>query len=527
MYRTKAACAAVAALVALAVSSCAADPGPPPLVQQEELAEHDAANNPAPERKERTQIQVGAEPLRDGLNPHLLADDTSTVQAIADLTLPSAFVGGVRDPNLLRGATVRATSPGAMTVRYVIAPEAQWSDGTPITGADFAYLWRGMSSTPGAIAPAGYRAISNVRVSGPAGKTVDVDFSAPVHDWRALFNHLLPAHLLAPDASDFATAASDTLPASAGRFMVNSVDRGRGTIVLNRNDRFWGADPARVDILTVNAARSTTQIADRLRAGQLAFVDTVPEETTKDVFDLIPGIDVRSVDGPRTLGVTLSATSPLLGDRAAREELRSLIDVPLVARLAAGRSSELLVAQHEPPALPDPVVLPQRVTESRPLRVAADAADPAASAAARSLVDLLEQRGVSARVVSTDTASILSQGLPSGTVDVMVHWDPGAGSAAELASRVQCPAGEYRAGNLSGICYPQLNALSADILAGRVSGDAARAGVDTALEAEAVWVPLLHERRVQARGGGIVAEEPDLTAAAAWQVDESQEQGEQ
>ncbi|WP_235933459.1 ABC transporter family substrate-binding protein [Corynebacterium qintianiae] len=512
--------------------SCAARPGPPPLVQQEEIEQLDPAATPttsaqAPARKSRTQIQVGAEPLRAGLNPHLLSDDTSLVQSIAELALPSAYDDGVRDPSVIEGATVLATSPDAMTVRYVIRPEAQWSDGTPLTGADFVYLWRGMSTTPGVIGPAAYQAISAVRVTGPAGKTVDVDFSERIRDWQGLFSALLPSHLLAADASDFASAAGETLPASAGRFMVQSVDRGRGTITLNRNDRFWGADPARVDVLTVNAVRGTTQIADQLRSQQLGFVDTIPDETTRDVFDLIPETQVRPVDGPRTLGVTLSTTSPLLRDIDAREELRSLIDVPLIARLAAGRSSELAVAEHTPVTGQAPALLQQRVTESRPLRVAADPADPESAAAARSLVDLLEQRGVSARVVSTDMQSIVSTGLPSGAVDAVVHWDTGADSSNELASRIMCPHDDYRAGNLSGLCGPETEALAHDILAGRARGGEARGTVDNALRGAAVWVPLMHERRILALGTGIVGPDADvmnwesgLSTAASWRVGE-------
>ncbi|WP_040422956.1 ABC transporter family substrate-binding protein [Corynebacterium lipophiloflavum] len=519
-----------AALLTLALQACAADPGPPPLVQQEELDRLDPTTTSAAEaaRPERSEIRVGAQPLRGGLNPHLLSDDTSVVQSIADLTLPSAYLNGEPNRDVVLGAAVRPTSPAAMTVRYVINPEAQWSDGTPLTGADFTYLWRGMSTTAGAIDPAGYLAVSNVRVSGPAGKTVDVDFSTRVEDWQSLFNYLLPSHLLAADASDFATAAHDGLPASGGRFMLQSVDRGRGTITLNRNDRFWGDNPARVDVLTINAVRDTTQIADQLRSGQLGFVDTIPQETTREVFGLIPGTETRLVDGPRTLGLTLSTTSPLLSSEDARKELRSLVDVPLLARLAAGRSSELAVADHRPPSDQAPSVLPARVTEDRPLRIAADAADPEASAAARSLADLLVQRGVAARVVSTDTLSVVTTGLPSGSVDVFVHWELAPANLNDAASRIACPPQDYRSGNLAGLCSPETDDLAGDILTGAYPLGDARNLVDDVLNSQAVWVPLLHERRVLAIRSGIVGPDSEmvmrqsgLSGAGSWRLSPS------
>ena len=525
--------AAVCTSVALAVAACSANPGPPPLVQQEELEQLDRAaekttTTPTPPPSKRTQIQVGAEPLKAGLNPHLLSDDSALVESIAELTLPSAFIDGKRNPDLLVAAAELAKSPAEMTVRYIITPEAQWSDGTPITGADFAYLWRGMSTTPGVIDPAAYRAIADVRVSGPGGKTVDVDFTQHVGQWRELFSHLLPSHLLDANGSDFATAASEALPASAGRFMLQSVDRGRGTITLNRNDRFWGSDPARVDVLTINAVRETTQVADQLRAGQIGFVDSVPAETTRDVLGLIPGVQQRMVDGSRTLGVTLSQSSPILGDPAARTELRSLIDVPLLARLAAGRSSEVTVAEHDPVSQEPPTVLPQRATQDRPVRIAADAADPSASAAARSLADMLEQRGVPARVVSSDTYSIAATGLPSGAVDVVVHWDAKTSEPNAQASRILCTDEEFRAGNLAGVCSPETEQLGTDILSGQLSPEAGAAAVEEVLRQAAVWVPLLQERRILALGSGIVGPDPDLSVwqeglagAAGWRAEES------
>ncbi|WP_288832241.1 ABC transporter family substrate-binding protein [uncultured Corynebacterium sp.] len=516
--RNRARLGAVASAACL-LTACAANPGPPPLVEQEREASTSAttsATTTATGPASRTQVQVAVDPLRNGLNPHLVADESEVVRSVAKLVLPSAFVDGARNPDVLEAATVLPSTPGpgvAMTVRYVIADEAQWSDGTPITGRDFAYLWRGMSTTPGVVDPAGYRAISQIRISGEFGKTVDVDFSAPVDDWRSLFDFLLPSHVLAADASDFAGALRDTIPASAGRYTVANVDRGRGTLTLNRNDRFWGADPAKIDILTLTSAGGTTQVADQLRSGQIVFADTTPAETTGTVFSLVPGAQTRLADAPRTLGVTLSATSPLLSAPEARQELRSLLDVPLLARIAAGRSADVTVAAHTPVSEAEPVVLPALVRDNRPLRVGADPADPAAAAAARSMADLLAARGVAAQVVSTDVRRMAAEALPAGDLDAVVGWRTDTGSAANLAGRLYCQPAAYRAGNLSGLCTPETEQLAEDILTGRVPAAAAAAQVDDALERAAVWVPLLGEKRVLALTGGIVGPDADL---AAW-----------
>ena len=533
--------AAAAFSVLCLAASCAANPGPPPLVEPEDRpdavsendsadadnadAEHadeqDANHEPA---SGRPQAQVGVDPVRAGFNPHLVGDESAVVRGIADLVLPSAFrAGGAKDPNLLVGASVLPTSPAAFTVRYVIAPNAQWSDGTPITGADFAYLWRGMTKTPGVVDPAAYRAVADVRVSGPGGKVVDVDFAQPVGDWRVLFRHLLPSHLLAADAADFAYALRNTVPASAGRYLVRSVDRAHGTVTLNRNDRFWGPDPAPIDILTLAAARDTTQVADQLRSGQLAFVDMVPQDTSADVLGLVPGAETRTFPGTRTLGVTLSATSGL--STQARAEVRSLIDVPLLAHIAARRSTNVdAAAPTDPGSL---ALLHALAADGKVLRVAADAADPAASSAARSLVDVLNNADVPARIVANELPAIAARGLPAGEVDIVVHWrndgDFADAPANTLASRIACPAETGRAGNLAGFCSVAGDELAKAILAGDIPPETATERVAAIEHREALWVPLLRETRLAATAGGVRAAgtQPGqwpggLSSAGAW-----------
>lgn len=504
--------AAVAALAA-SLTACAANPGPPPLIEPEELeaAETSTETSTSEKPPARTEVQVGVDPVRAGYNPHLLADDQATVRSIADLVLPSAFIGGERNADLLVAASRLATSPEAMTVRYVIAPEAQWSDGTPISGEDFVYLWRGMRTTPGTINPAGYDAIADIRISGATGKTVDVDFRVPVRHWRELFTHLLPAHLLSPDAADFATALRDAIPASAGRYLFSGVEGGSGTITLNRNDRFWGTQPATIDILTLQSARDTTQMADQLRSRQLAFVDKIPEEATRRAFELVPNTQVQLIHAPRTLGLTIAADV----DPAARSALASLVDAPLLATIATNRSADLAVADAVPVASA-PAAAPAAGDASAALaahgtlRIAADPSDPAAAAAARSLVDLLTQRGVAAKLVSTDTHTIMARGLPGGQVDAVVGWRLDTGAATEVAGRAACPAHAFRAANVAGFCTPETEALAASVLAGDVPAADAAAEL-AAIEAdEALWVPIVHETRIRALGTGITGPDPEL-----------------
>ena len=73
----------------LALSACTANPGPPPIVEEETTT---TTSTTAPAPAARSEVRVGVAPLRNGLNPHLAADENATVHDIAELTLPGVFV---------------------------------------------------------------------------------------------------------------------------------------------------------------------------------------------------------------------------------------------------------------------------------------------------------------------------------------------------------------------------------------------------------------------------------------------------
>lgn len=223
----------ILSVVACTVSlvACQANPGPAPVEEPTTATatttatETTTVETEAP-KQDRETISIGIDPIRNGFNPHLLSDDSPLVRDTASLVLPSAFEGNQLNTDLLDNVE----QVDETTVRYTIAQEAQWSDGTPITGSDFEYLRRSIVAGTGTLNDSAYSAISEIRTSG-GGKTVDVIFEHPVADWHLLFNNLLPSHLITGN-STFQTAFYDSIPASAGRYMVRSIDRQRRDYVV-------------------------------------------------------------------------------------------------------------------------------------------------------------------------------------------------------------------------------------------------------------------------------------------------------
>ncbi|MDO5076478.1 ABC transporter family substrate-binding protein [Corynebacterium sp.] len=484
-------CLAIVLACAL-LAGCAASPGPPPVAEPGQ----EQKQQPEPKKNTSNTIEIGIDPIKNGLNPHLVADDSAFVQSLASLVLPSTFVEGEMDTALLEKAEeIPVTEPGvAQSVRYVIRKEAQWSDGTPITGADFLYLWRNMVTTPGVVDPAGYESVMQIRSSN-GGKTVDVDFRRKVADWRLLFNHLVPSHLFRTGTESFASVLDEVVPASAGRYMVRTVDRDRGVVTLTRNDRYWGKQPAATETLVFREIRSQPQGRQMVRSGQVGFLDLTPSEVSLAVFEQLPQAQLRTYQRESRLELTFNTST--MHTPELRRAIARRVDAKLIAEIAAGRRSDITVPDFQVP--PGPEEIPHRV------RIAADAADDAAASAASSIVDGLRKQDINAEVVLSDFHEITGRLLPEGRVDAVVSWQRTTPSAITAASRYLCPQTAERAGNLSAVCD---HALDEQLIAGL----AEQRVVSTAefYAQRVLGVPLLEDTRMEVLGVGIVGPDSAL-----------------
>ncbi|MGH3416950.1 MAG: ABC transporter substrate-binding protein, partial [Actinocrinis sp.] len=147
--------------------------------------------------------------------------ETSTNDVILSL-MPSPFhftAGGTAfaDTDYLAGEPTVATVGGKQTVTYELNQKAKWSDGTPITEADYAAQWKALNGTDSKFDVAsttGYAQISNV-AQGKDPYEVVVTFSQNFADWKSLFSPLYPASANAtPDA--FNKGWLNKIPITAG-----------------------------------------------------------------------------------------------------------------------------------------------------------------------------------------------------------------------------------------------------------------------------------------------------------------------
>lgn len=415
------------------------------------------------------EVVLGIDRLIGGFNPHTLADLTPISEAVAGLLLPSAFhqtpAGQwVLDHTLLDSAEVTRTEP--FTVTYRIRRNAQWSDITPIAAEDFSYLAEQMRSQPGVVDSAGYQLIDQV-VSRDGGETVEVVFDRPYAGWRTLFHDLLPAHLLKDAPGGWSKALDAGVPVSGGPFAMTSVDRSRGEMVLERNDRYW-ANPAQVDRIRFRQGSQAALVDALHTGGSQAALFSRPDAITESLLrtaDL--GATAAVVPQPALVSVLLRPASAVLSDQRVRTAVAAALDRPalIATGVASGPSAALradseVLAPSTPayhvtdrtagpatdiPMRPDPPTTRRLLTDAgytrgqtnweragQPLRlvVAAPAnREPYGTIAAR-VVDQLRTAGIDAELREVDPDELFTTLLgPSG--------GPARGGAAELTA----PAG--------------------------------------------------------------------------------------
>ena len=456
-----------AGLVGAVLVGCQARPSDAPTVAAPQTASttQEETEEPGTVPDELRTVAVGLDSIPGDLNPHLIGSRSLATSVVAQLTLPSAFTvpagsaTGARtelNTDLLESVKVtEGTGVAPTKVRYVLRPDAQWSDGTPVTGADFDYLHQQITGRSGVVDPAGYAMIDKLSVSA-GGRTVDVTFTGPDPDWRELFANLLPSHIYRTEDRSFDSMMSGVPAASGGIFRVRGVDTARGEIRLDRNQRYWGETPARTDSIVLSAVPDSRTATQMLRTGQLQMLLTGEQGVTTESLAAVPGLRVREMTRRPDLVMTLNTTAPRMASLTNRTRVTDALDADALARIltqdpsATAPGTGVAAADADDgetgstgsgtgrdgsPATP---ALPTVGGDLTPLRIGADSGDATAVEAARRVVDQLTGAGIAAEPVIRSSADLYGSFLPAGEVDAVIAWQETPETLSELRSRYGC-----------------------------------------------------------------------------------------
>ena len=257
---------------------------------------------------------LGPEPANWDIHTRAAAPWYLSLQQVLAQVWPSAFYtepdgAKVLNTSLLVSATEVSSQP--QTVVYQINPRAVWSDGTPVTYADFVYNWQAQSGqsrfTDAGGKPytpadeAGYADIAKVTGNPADPYAATVTFSSPYPDWRSLFSYLVPAHVA--QAIGFSSGFTDPVAdlVSAGPYLVSQLHPGY-SLELVRNAGYWGP-PANLASITYYFTSTLTEMLNALSGHELD-VATVPG-------DLVAYQQLQAAGGLSVLGVASASYEDL------------------------------------------------------------------------------------------------------------------------------------------------------------------------------------------------------------------------
>lgn len=406
-----------------------------------------------------------------GFNPYAVADFSSAARAAASLVLPSPFVmtaGGtlIPDADVIDDAGVTSKDPFVVT--YTVDREASWSDGTPVTAEDFAYLWTQMLVQPGTVDPAGYQLIQAVR-SRNAGKTVDVQFGAPFPDWRTLFSPLLPSHLMKDSPGGWSAALGNDLPVSANQYRMTSYDPVTGQVALARNDKYWAAPPGPAAVV-LRLGEPQDLLASFNRGDLQALWIAADGATAESLRTAVPADRRVLVPEPATVQLIFNTASGATADRHVRAAIAAVIDQPLLAVDLTGGwldggsvvgSQVQLPSQGGQRSPPVPVGTGDTRAAAAALTAAGylgsglsvakagqvlrltlgyPSGNPRLAAAARSIQRQLGAIGIEVDLLADASTTLINSRIAAGTMDLGLIAQPrGSSDDAFAASAFGCP----------------------------------------------------------------------------------------
>ncbi|WP_067648515.1 ABC transporter family substrate-binding protein [Nocardia harenae] len=275
-------------------------------------------------------LRLAATALPQNWNP-LHTDADGGVSSVVRPMLPRAFntdASGALSVNTDFFSSVELTSEQPQKVVYTIAPAAVWSDGTPITWRDIAAQANALSGRdPRYLIKMtnGFDRVSSVE-RGVDDRQAILTFDQHYADWRGQFagnTFLVPESVTAtPEA--FNDSQVNGIGQTAGPFLVQSVDRAQGRIVLAHNPRWWGDKP-KLDTITFSVLTDDATMP----ALQNNEIDAIGIASIDDMRTAraTPGIAIRRAPGNSWSHLTFNgAEGSLFADPALRVAISKAID---------------------------------------------------------------------------------------------------------------------------------------------------------------------------------------------------------
>ncbi|MEW2292729.1 ABC transporter family substrate-binding protein [Streptomyces sp. NPDC006743] len=332
----------VGLLVAAVLAGCSGPGGPPDTGRPVAAATYGSQSigaAPATRLRDGGTLTLAISAWPTQLNFHQVDGATDGVCQLAQLVEPSLFrrdATGVPRPDTDYLLSAKVTDTAPQTVLYRLNPKARWSDGRPVTAADFAAQWRALGRGDDryhVADPTGYDQIASVGEGpdGPGAHEVKIVFRTPYTDWQRLFTPLYPASAITTPAQ-FNQGWIGRVPVTAGPFTIGSLDGTTETVTVVRDPHWWGARP-RLDKIVLR----TLLPAAALQAYRNGEIDAVNAGSTEDYAQLKDAEDsvIRTGSAWDEVHVALNGAAGPLADVEVRHAVQRAVDREALAGVAA------------------------------------------------------------------------------------------------------------------------------------------------------------------------------------------------
>ncbi len=282
----------------------------------------------------------GAEPK--GLDPHQASGDPEN-HILGDMFI-GLYTEDVDGHTILGAAEKVDTSEDGLRWTFTLR-DHKWSDGTPVTAADFVFAYRRALDPKTACEYAsilypvknaervnkGELPIEQLGVSAPDPKTFVIELAHPAPYLPEMMTHYttfpIPKHVVEKAGSDWTKAG---VMVSNGPYMLVE-RRPYDRIKLVKNPYFFDAANVKIDEVYYYPTSDESASMKRYRAGELDTLDRWPLTEHKWLNAKIPN-ETRKYTGLRVQYTVLNMRKPPLSDRRVRVALGEAIDREAVQR---------------------------------------------------------------------------------------------------------------------------------------------------------------------------------------------------
>lgn len=301
----------------------------------EDAAPSDAASSaaatevaPTDEPTEGGTVTFGAEQEPAVLMP-VTAEGNQLANAIILRTVLASAYDVAPDfsyvPDLL--ADEVEVSEDGLTYTWTIKDEAEWSDGEPVTGEDFAFTTAVYTDPDFDIsARDGYDLITDEEVDE---KTYTATFEEPFAPYKTLFDWVLPAHEL--DGEDINEVWNDEIALASGPFEFDSWEQGQ-RLTLKRNENYWGEHAAYLDEIVVQFITDSNTQIQALDGGEIDTINPQAQVNLLDQIEAVDGVQSEVVGGINWEHLDFNFAVPGLDQPFVRRAIAYGIDREAIAQ---------------------------------------------------------------------------------------------------------------------------------------------------------------------------------------------------